>query len=149
MIKLQGSEKQIAWANFIRERILKCLDFKKEAIKISHPNQLEKDSVKAWIAMLEEVETMLKAEESAKWFIGRKDAVSLYGENEYWDISFNTIFSSSKSHKEYEENIKKYEAGLKLENILTSNKKFMDAYRAIWAETSPDERKPYYKLKEE
>lgn len=82
--KLMGSDKQIAWAETIRNPIIKAalkskLEYKKEEERTADQINAQNEIVRIW----ENYKSKLIAEKSAKWWIENRDFYSVEGERLY------------------------------------------------------------------
>ena len=101
MVKLEGTEKQVKWAEEIRKEML---DTKNIDMALDKFGSMESEKVQTVLSILREFKERVNTETSAKWFIENKGLVHSVLSNGYdgHEFSLTGIVESASDNEDYE-----------------------------------------------
>ena len=101
MVELEGTEKQVRWAEEIRREMLDTKNIEMASNKFG---AMESEKVQAVLSILRNFKERVNTETSAKWFIENKGLVHSVLANGYdgHEFSLAGIIENSSNNEEYE-----------------------------------------------
>ena len=101
MVELEGTEKQVRWAEEIRREML---DTKNIEMALNKFGAMESEKVQAVLSILRNFKERVNTETSAKWFIENRGLVHNVLSNGYdgHEFSLAGIIESTSDNEEYE-----------------------------------------------
>ena len=90
MTTLTGSEKQVSWANDIREKLISKLNIATEMLSdTSFTDEIHPELVSAAKEILPSIMADVESQESAKWFIDHRNFDNLV--EDYFSVAFEEM----------------------------------------------------------